>query len=122
MDVRLVLGLAFLLIACNACTDLSSCFLKKLFDFNYPEENVYNISLSTDPNSLNNRVLGYGDFDNDLYADYVALDSKNNLLIFSYQNQGDTKGLYLFNSSIAVYQGCNPLNVYLCTFNLTKTI
>lgn len=114
MKITVIIALALMLISSLACTDRSNCFLKKLFDFNYPEENVYNISLSYNSNSLNNRVLGYGDFNNDLYADYVAVDENNSLLFFYYQNQGDSKGLYILNNTIAVYSGCNPESLYLC--------
>jgi|LakMenE01Jun11ns_1017448.scaffolds.fasta_scaffold7650558_1 hypothetical protein len=29
------------------CTDTSGCFIKKIFDFNYPKEGLYSISIST---------------------------------------------------------------------------
>ena len=66
--------LLVLLSAVESCTDTSSCFLKKLFDFSFPEEDVYNISLSnSDPPA--HKILGYGDFNDDLRADYAAVDS-----------------------------------------------
>ncbi len=55
------------------CSDSSSCFVKKLFDFSYPEEGVYKINLDNGHNPLNYQILGYGDFNNDLRADFVAL-------------------------------------------------
>lgn len=72
-----------------ACIDCSSCFVKKLFDFSFPEEKVYSISLNKDPGSLSNVIMGYGDFNNDLRTDYIALNaSTDDLQIFYYQDKG----------------------------------
>ena len=84
LNFFLILGLVLNLV--GACTDCSSCFIKKLFDFSFPEENVYNISLSRNDGSLANTVMGYGDFNNDLRTDYLTFDSASgNLLLFYYQ-------------------------------------
>jgi hypothetical protein len=47
LTTRVIL-LAYLAFVLNAtrCTDSASCFVKQLFDFNYPSEGVYDISLS----------------------------------------------------------------------------
>ncbi len=37
-----------LTLAGRSCSD-PSCFVKKLFDFSYPAEGIYNITLSTTP-------------------------------------------------------------------------
>ena len=72
-----------------SCKDQSSCFIKKLFDFKYPEEDVYSINLNGDWASLQNIILGYGDFNNDLRADYLAFDpNTTNLLFFIYIGSG----------------------------------
>jgi hypothetical protein len=64
-----------------------------LFDFSFPVENVYNIQLSSQEGSLDNVILGYGDFNSDLRSDYVAVDpNTNNLLVFFYQDGGDNNG------------------------------
>lgn len=74
--------------ASPSCTNVSSCFLKHLFDFSYPEENVYSIAFNDDLTSLDNVVLGYGDFNNDLHADYVAVNpNTNDLLVFFYRTE-----------------------------------
>ena len=70
------------------CSDSSSCFIKKLFDFSYPEEGVYKVTLNTNPTSMNYQILGYGDFNNDLRTDYVALGA-GGLDIYYYVNSGD---------------------------------
>ena len=91
MAVGRWLILLLLVLAAESCTDTSSCFLKKLFDFSFPEENVYNISLSNDDPPAH-KILAYGDFNDDLRADYAAVDAQNNLLIFYYQNSGEQEG------------------------------
>lgn len=42
----IMLLLLALALASRSCSD-PSCFMKKLFDFNYPAEDIYPISLST---------------------------------------------------------------------------
>jgi hypothetical protein len=57
--------------------------------------------------------MGYGDFNNDLRTDYIALDpSTNNLLIYYYSNS-PRDGEYVPNNSIPT-NGCTPQNLYLC--------
>jgi hypothetical protein len=50
---------------------------------------------------MNNVILGYGDFNDDLRTDYAALDpTTNNLLLFYYINDGDQNGQYLLTKTI----------------------
>lgn len=47
MTLRLLIPLTFLTIALSVTRDCSqsSCFVKQLFDFNYPKEGIYNITM-----------------------------------------------------------------------------
>jgi len=73
----------------NRCNDNSQCFLKKLFDFSYPQEGVYSISLGNSQDTMNNQIRSYGDFNNDLRTDYVAIDNSGNILVYIYSiNEG----------------------------------
>lgn len=114
-SVQMVVIMAFCLITVRPyCVNVSSCFLKTLFDFSYPPENLWDISLSS-TSSLNNIILGYGDFNNDLRADYVALDPSNNsLLVYYYVNDGNQNGQYILQNVLQARFSCTPLNVYLC--------
>ena len=115
MKGRPLIYLLLLVATVHTCTDISSCFIKKLFDFSFPEENVYNIALNNDPGSLSTTVLGYGDFNTDLRTDYVALDrSTQDILFFYYQNGGDSEGQYTVKYRASLFMQCIPLNVYLC--------
>lgn len=82
----LVLVLLLRLSASSRCTDNSQCFLKYLFDFSYPQEGVYNISLGSEANSMNYKIRAYGDFNNDLRIDYLAIDSSNRTLVYIYND------------------------------------
>ena len=73
MNYKPCLFILLLLFTVQSCDDLSSCFLKKLFDFSYPQENVYPISLTNNASVPSHKVLAYGDLNNDLRADYVAI-------------------------------------------------
>lgn len=84
--------IAFILIIClltktvKTCNDTSSCFIKRLFDFSYPAESLYNITLNNLTVPSNYIIMGYGDFNSDLRSDYVALQPENNTLnIYYYQ-------------------------------------
>ncbi len=57
-----------------------------------------------------------GDFNNDLRADYVAVDSNYNTLVFIYSTSSN---LYELTYNITAFQGCNPIAYYLCTFHIT---
>ena len=123
MTFQVLFTMTVLVILVSPCTDASSCFIKRLFDFNYPQENVYNIALNKDPNSLNNVVLAYGDFNNDLHSDYVALDTNTgDLLVFFYQSSGSSNGLYTVQNILQPFKGCVPLNVYLCNSFFIQTM
>lgn len=64
---------------------------------------------------MNNIILGYGDFNNDLHADYVAMDPLNgNLLLYYYINDGDSNGQYILQNISLGRFSCTPMNVYLC--------
>ena len=101
----------------NACTDVSSCFLKKLFDFSYPQEEVYDIRLSSNTDVPQHKILGYGDFNNDLRADYAAADNFGNILVFYYQKDGDLEGQYILTYTAELFVDCAPVNTYLCIFD-----
>lgn len=60
---------------------------------------------------MNSLIRAYGDFNNDLRADYVSIDGNNNTLVFIYST---TTNQYNLVSNISAFQGCNPLNYYLC--------
>ena len=118
--------LPLLLIAITICRDQTNPtgFVKKLFDFSYPPEGIYPISLSNttittggNGNQNNNFIRAYGDFNNDLRADYVAFDANFNTLVFIYSTSSN---LYELSQNISAYQGCNPISYYLCTHPTTK--
>lgn len=73
MHIALILVICLLTNTVQTCNDTSSCFLKRLFDFNYPQENLYSITLNNATVPSNYIILGYGDFNSDLRSDYVAL-------------------------------------------------
>ncbi len=122
MWTQFVLLTLMLVSASPSCVNLSSCFLQRLFDFSYPEEKVYSIALNEDLTSLDNVVLGYGDFNNDLHADYVALNTNSNdLLIFFYSTDQDFNGQYIIQSTQTIVQGCKPVSTYMCTHLAIQT-
>lgn len=86
MHIALLLVICLLTTNVETCTDNSACFVKRLFDFNYPPENLYNITLNNATVPSNYIIMGYGDFNNDLRSDYVALKpATNSLNIYYYQ-------------------------------------
>ena len=86
IHIALILIICLLTTTVNTCIDTSSCFIKKLFDFSYPAENLYNITLNNMTVPSNYIIMGYGDFNSDLRADYVALQPEtNNLNLYYYQ-------------------------------------
>jgi hypothetical protein len=105
-------------LASRSCSD-PNCFVKKLFDFNYPGEGIYNITLSTipshsggNPSEMNNFVKAYGDLNNDLRSDYVSVDNYNNTIIFIYST---STNLYELKNNYTIFENCFPINYYLCT-------
>lgn len=57
-------------------------------------------------------LKAYGDFNNDLRADYVSVDSNGNTLIFLYST---ASGNYEQTAnSLPPYENCIPVNYYLC--------
>ncbi len=73
IHIAIILIICLLSTTVKTCTDKSSCFIKKLFDFNYPAENLYNITLNNQTIPSNYIIMGYGDFNSDLRSDYIAL-------------------------------------------------
>jgi hypothetical protein len=61
-----------ILINSQRCTDKPSCFIKTLFDFSFPKQDLYKVSL-TDGNEQYT-MKAYGDFNNDLA--YLILHSE----------------------------------------------
>lgn len=67
---------------------------------------------------MQNMIRAYGDFNNDLRTDYVAIDNQNRTVVYLFNT--DT---YIFEQNTPVYppvQGCNPLNYYLCKASLRQ--
>jgi len=84
MHIGLVLAICLLTTNVETCIDASSCFIKKLFDFNYPGEDLYSITLNNASVPSSYVIMGYGDFNSDLRSDYVALNPLNNSLSIYY--------------------------------------
>ena len=53
----------------NNCIDYPKCFKKRFFKFDMPDDGLYNISVGI--TNQYKTILGYGDFNNDLFNDLV---------------------------------------------------
>lgn len=64
------------------------------------------------PSQMDSFLKAYGDFNNDLRADYVSVDSNGNTLIFLYNT---ASGNYEQTAnSLPPIENCIPANYYLC--------
>ncbi len=108
----LVLMLVLVPAARPSCTNQPSCFKKGLFKFGMPADGLYPVSVGDLNVSGSAVILGYGDFNNDLYNDVLLSDSqKSQIEIFVW----DTESL-LF---VSFWKGEVPDydNVYLLDCN-----
>jgi hypothetical protein len=64
---------------------------------------------------MNNQIRSYGDFNNDLRTDYLAIDNSGNILLYIYSIND---GQYIPQLPISIYKGCSPINFYLCQSQL----
>ncbi len=61
---------------------------------------------------MNNFIKAYGDLNNDLRSDYVAVDNYSNTLIFIYSTSNN---VYELKYNYTIFENCLPINYYLCT-------
>lgn len=68
---------------------------------------------------MNNFIRAYGDFNNDLRTDYVAIGNNNYTTVFIFNTKS-----FIFEetNSFPPVQGCIPLNYYLCNYSLIQMI
>lgn len=61
---------------------------------------------------MNSRIRSLGDFNNDLRTDYLATDADDNTLVYLYNT---SNGQYELKQKLSPFQGCLPINYYLCS-------
>jgi|JI6StandDraft_1071083.scaffolds.fasta_scaffold13005_3 hypothetical protein len=118
MSVLVLLVVASVAVGSHGyCTNQLECFKSKLFNFNGPPEDYYNISIFADGGGQNlYNAVSFGDFNNDFRTDIIAVDANGlNVYLWNNQSSSDTTNVDSFERSFSDSCASNSTGILLST-------